>query len=154
LLFSVGDCEFAAMNSKVGRLIVEHEQGGRRRAGYGEALLEDPSARLTGEFGRGFTGTNQRYVRQFYLMFPIRHALRDESSAEGKRSAPVSGPEIRHPAKRMRFEDEDFYVDLVFYNYLLRCFVPIDLEVDSLTNQDIGQMDGYVRMFDARARPA
>jgi predicted nuclease of restriction endonuclease-like (RecB) superfamily len=55
--------------------------------------------------------------------------------------------------KRMRFDDEDFYVDLVFYNYLLRCFVLIDLKVGGLTHQDIGQMDGYVRMFDAQARP-
>jgi predicted nuclease of restriction endonuclease-like (RecB) superfamily len=54
--------------------------------------------------------------------------------------------------KRMRFEDEDFYVDLVFYNYLLRCFVLIDLKVGNLSHQDIGQMDGYVRMFDAQMR--
>ena len=53
----------------------------------------------------------------------------------------------------MRFEDEDFYVDLVFYNYLLRCFVLIDLEIGKLTHQDIGQIDSYVRMFDAHARP-
>jgi len=53
----------------------------------------------------------------------------------------------------MRFEDEDFYVDLVFYNYLLRCFVLIDLKVGKLTHQDIGQMDSCVRMFDAHARP-
>jgi hypothetical protein len=43
-------------------------------------LLENLSARLTAEFGCGFTGTKLRYMRQFYLMFPIRHALRDESS--------------------------------------------------------------------------
>jgi predicted nuclease of restriction endonuclease-like (RecB) superfamily len=55
--------------------------------------------------------------------------------------------------KRMRLEDEDFYVDLVFYNYLLRCFVLIDLKVGQLTHQDIGQMDSYVRMFDAHERP-
>ena len=54
----------------------------------------------------------------------------------------------------MRFEDEDFYVDLVFYNYLLKCFVLIDLKVGKLTHQDIGQMDSYVRVFDAHARPA
>jgi len=53
----------------------------------------------------------------------------------------------------MRFEDDDFYVDLVFYNYLLKCFVLIDLKVGALTHQDIGQMDSYVRMFDAHARP-
>jgi predicted nuclease of restriction endonuclease-like (RecB) superfamily len=55
--------------------------------------------------------------------------------------------------KRMRFDEEDFYVDLVFYNYLLRCFVLVDLKVGKLTHQDIGQMDSYVRMFDAHARP-
>jgi predicted nuclease of restriction endonuclease-like (RecB) superfamily len=55
--------------------------------------------------------------------------------------------------KRMRFEDEDFYVDLVFYNYLLKCFVLIDLKAGKLTHQDIGQMDSYVRVFDAHARP-
>ena len=55
--------------------------------------------------------------------------------------------------KRMRFEENDFYVDLVFYNYLLKCFVLIDLKVGALTHQDVGQMDSYVRMFDAHARP-
>lgn len=54
--------------------------------------------------------------------------------------------------KRMRFGDEDFYVDLVFYNHLLKCFVLIDLKVGALTHQDIGQMDSYVRMFEAHAR--
>ncbi len=277
---------------RVGRLIVEHEQGGRSRAAYGEAILEDLSRRLTSEFGRGFTATNLRYMRQFYLAFPIHHALRDESDPTGKSSearpqstrptnraamslelrpdfdlpdfrselswthyrllmavddatarrwymneaadqqwssrqldrqisvlyydrllasrnkSPVRkeakarlatiAPEefIRDPyvlefldlkdypalresaveqaiidnlqafllelgkgfsfvgrQKRIRFEEEDFYVDLVFYNYLLRCFVLIDLKVGKLTHQDIGQMDGYVRLFDAHARP-
>jgi predicted nuclease of restriction endonuclease-like (RecB) superfamily len=55
--------------------------------------------------------------------------------------------------KRLRFEEEDFYVDLVFYNYLLKCFVLVDLKVGKLTHQDIGQMDSYVRVFDAHARP-
>lgn len=55
--------------------------------------------------------------------------------------------------KRLRFEDEDFHVDLVFYNYLLKCFVLIDLKVGKLTHQDLGQMDSYVRMFDAHVRP-
>jgi len=46
--------------------------------------------------------------------------------------------------KRMRFEDEDFYVDLVFYNYLLKCFVLIDLKAGKLTHQDIGQLERAV----------
>lgn len=269
---------------QVGRLIVEHEQGGRRRAGYGEELLESLSDKLTSEFGRGFTATNLRYMRQFYLAFSIHHALRDELGVRGKRNAPRSESGIHHAArgkspglrqelswthyrlllgvenpaarewymneaadqhwstrqlerqisvlyyerllasrkkapvrkeardklasivpeqfirdpyvleflnlkdypalresaveqgiidnlqafllelgkgfsfvarqKRLRFEEEDFYVDLVFYNYLLRCFVLVDLKVGKLTHQDLGQMDSYVRMFDANARPA
>lgn len=266
----------------VGRLIVQHEQGGRRRVRYGEALLEELSDRLTADFGRGFDATNLRKMRQFYRMFEIRDAARLEltgGTSAGKRGAPrlASGREpIRHvvrdelswshyrlsmqvadpgarewcmheaagqhwstrqldrqvsalyyerllashktgpvrkevgrklaamepehfirdpyvleflnlveyPAlresrveqgiidnlqalllelgkgfafvarqKRIRFEDEDFYVDLVFYNYLLRCFVLIDLKVGALTHQDIGQMDSYVRVFDAHFRP-
>jgi predicted nuclease of restriction endonuclease-like (RecB) superfamily len=281
---------------QIGRLIVEHEQGGARRATYGERLLKDLSRRLTADFGRGFTVTNLGYMRQFFLAFPIHHAvrgelhpvvnrnaLRSELSASRKRAAArrelpiphaaggeslalrpelswthyrlllgVADPAARewymteaasehwstrqlerqisvlyyerllasrkqapvrkeaqdkiaaiepeqfirdpyvlefldlkdYPAlreskveqaiidnlqafllelgkgfsfvarqKRMRFEDEDFYVDLVFYNYLLKCFVLIDLKVGKLTHQDLGQMDSYVRMFDAHARP-
>ncbi len=268
---------------QVGRLIVEHEQGGRKRAAYGEQVLDDLSQRLTADFGKGFTATNLKYMRSFYMAFPIRHALRDESVAAEKmnalrselaihQSARDESPELRpelswthyrlllgvedpqarewylreaseqhwstrqlqrqisvlyyerllasrkkppvrkeaaaklatvepeqfirdpyvlefldlqdYPAlresvveqaiidnlqafllelgkgfsfvarqKRMRFEDEDFYVDLVFYNYVLKCFVLIDLKVGKLTHQDIGQMESYVRMFDAHARP-
>lgn len=49
---------------------------------------------------------------------------------------------------RICTETTDFYIDLVFYNYILKCFVVIDLKTKKLTHQDIGQMDMYVRMFD------
>lgn len=49
---------------------------------------------------------------------------------------------------RISTEATHFYIDLVFYNYLLKCFVIIDLKTTKLTHQDIGQMDMYVRMFD------
>ena len=49
---------------------------------------------------------------------------------------------------RISSETSYFYIDLVFYNYLLKCFVLIDLKTSKLTHQDIGQMDMYVRMFD------
>lgn len=49
---------------------------------------------------------------------------------------------------RISTETSHFYIDLVFYNYLLKCFVLIDLKNEKLTHQDIGQMDMYVRMFD------
>lgn len=53
-------------------------------------------------------------------------------------------------ARQMRIstETKDFYIDLVFYNYLLKCFVLFDLKTGELTHQDIGQMDMYVRMVD------
>lgn len=52
--------------------------------------------------------------------------------------------------KHIRFDEEDFYVDLVFYNFMLKCFLLIDLKIGKLTHQDVGQMDGYVRLFDDR----
>ena len=265
----------------IGHEVVEHEQGGRTRAAYGESVLEELSRRLTSQFGRGFDVRNLRSMRQFYLAFPAgkRYAVRTESSGLAKPAFPraesicaasmprfrpeiswshyrlllsVEDPRARawylneaadqqwstrqldrqvstlyyerllasrddapvrreartklaavaperfirdpyvldflglrdYPAlrestveqatieslqafllelgkgfsfvarqKRLRFEEEDFYVDLVFYNYMLRCFVLVDLKVGKLTHQDIGQMDGYVRLFDAHARP-
>jgi len=50
--------------------------------------------------------------------------------------------------KRMRFEETDLYVDLVFYNCILKCYLLIDLKMGELSYQDVGQMDGYVRMFE------
>ena len=50
--------------------------------------------------------------------------------------------------KRFTFDEEHFYVDLVFYNRLLQCYVLIDLKIDKLTHQDLGQMQMYVNYFD------
>jgi len=50
--------------------------------------------------------------------------------------------------KRMQFDDNYFYIDLVFYNCILKCYLLIDLKIGELKHQDVGQMDSYVRMFD------
>ena len=50
--------------------------------------------------------------------------------------------------QHIRTEKEEYYIDLVFYNYLLKCFVLIDLKTSKVTHQDVGQMDMYVRMYD------
>ncbi len=50
--------------------------------------------------------------------------------------------------KRISTEDQDFYIDLVFYNFKLKCFLLIDLKIGKLVHQDVGQMDTYVRIFD------
>ncbi|MDO8349334.1 MAG: PDDEXK nuclease domain-containing protein [Planctomycetota bacterium] len=278
----------------VGRLIVEHEQRGQHRAGYGEAVIATLAERLTRDLGRGFDERNLWYMRSSFIAFSIRLTLRDESATTKKvnalrselpsskkgdavrlglakqRSGAAESPALRaelswthyrlllgvenaaardwymneaaeqhwstrqlerqisvlyyerllasrrkapvrkeaaaklakvepaqfirdpyvldfldlkdYPAlretaveqaiidnlqsfllelgkgfsfvarqKRLRFEDDDFYLDLVFYNYLLKCFVLIDLKAGKLTHQDIGQMDTYVRVFDAHA---
>lgn len=231
---------------EIGHSIVE-EQGGEERAKYGDALIEGLATKLTADFGKGFGVANLRNMRQFYLSFPIRDALRSELSwthyrrlmrvpnadarmwymnecadshwstrqlerqintmfrerllaskdkktvfAEIQKSAPPRRPEdiIRDPyvleflgfsddaafresdleqalithlqkfllelgrgfafearQKRITFDGRHFYIDLVFYNYLMRCFVLIDLKTDDLTHQDLGQMQMYVNYY-------
>lgn len=233
---------------QVGRYIVEYEQNGVSRAEYGKNTLSMLSEKLKSEFGSGFTITNLKLMRQFYIAFPNGHALRDELSwthyrsllkvknndirlwymeecvrenwstrqldrqintlfyermlasrdketvrKEIKNSAPVSlqpkeiicdpyildfigipqgdhflegdleemlisklqhfllelgkGYSFVARQKRISFDDKHFYIDLVFYNYLARCFVLIDLKTDELTHQDIGQMQMYVNYY-------
>lgn len=236
----------------IGRLIVEEEQKGKERADYGESLMQLLAERLTHEFGKGFTKTNLWYMRQFYLAFPILHALRGELSwthyrlllkvergdalryyqqeaiannwstrqlerqinsfyyerlLSSKNKAPLKA-EAHKPEEQAQPEDlikdpfvleflnvkrdavlqekelenllieklqdfllelgrgfsfvgrqyrisadtDHFYIDLVFYNYALKCFVLIDLKMGRLTHQDIGQMDFYVRYFEDKVR--
>ena len=54
--------------------------------------------------------------------------------------------------QHIQTEKEDYYIDLVFYNYLLKCFVLIDLKSDKISYQDVGQMDMYVKMYDELKR--
>lgn len=231
----------------VGKLIVE-AQDGNERAEYGEELLKNLSKELTKEFGKGFTVTNLRYMRQFYIVFQKHHALRDELSWTHYRLLmKIENEEIRKfylnecieenwstrqlerqinsfyyqrilasqnkqivrneinklekgiqaediikdpfvlefmglndnrdfteievekalmdnlqkfllelgkgfsfvaRQKRITADGDHFYIDLVFYNYILKCFILIDLKVGKLSHQDIGQMDFYVRYFE------
>ena len=54
--------------------------------------------------------------------------------------------------KRITFDGRHFRIDLVFYNYILKCFVLIDLKTEKITHQDVGQMDMYIRMYDELKR--
>ena len=231
----------------IGKSIIE-EQGGNEKAEYGAGLLKELSKQMTHDFGKGFTVTNLKYMRQFYLTFPNGHALRDELSwthyrllmkvengnarefymqeavkagwstrqlerqintffyerllssknkekvaAEIQTSEAAKTPEdiIRDPyvleflglnpnddfyesdleqalithlqkfllelgrgfsfvarQKRITFDGRHFWIDLVFYNYILKCFVLIDLKVGDLTHQDLGQMQMYVHYYE------
>lgn len=232
----------------IGRVIVE-KQGGNDKAEYGTALLKNLSKEMTKEFGKGFTSTNLKYMRQFYLTFPKSHALRDQlswthyrllmrvendnarnfymeeciksnwstrqlerqittlfyerilSSKNKEKVAqeiyklepqPKQAEDIiKDPyvleflglpenidfleknleqalidhlqkfllelgrgfsfvarQKRITFDGRHFYIDLVFYNYILKCFVLIDLKIGDLTHQDLGQMQMYVHYYE------
>ncbi|MBK6727779.1 MAG: DUF1016 family protein [Xanthomonadales bacterium] len=230
---------------RIGRRIVEEEQGGAARAEYGSQLIRHLARALGEELGSGMSVANLRNFRQFYLSFPDaekRYALRSElswthwrlvmrvddpkardyyiqetarqqwtsralqraietRSFERLLQAPESVapampeanpkqllkdpyilefldlPEQPSPSERqledalvvrlrdflmelgrgfsfvgrqfrISTETAHFYIDLVFYNYLIKCFVLIDLKTKKLTHGDIGQMDMYVRMFD------
>ena len=69
---SVIDTFQVMTNFEIGRRIVEHEQKGKKRAAYGAELLKELSARLTEEFGRGFSKANLEYMRRFYLEWQNR----------------------------------------------------------------------------------
>jgi predicted nuclease of restriction endonuclease-like (RecB) superfamily len=230
----------------IGKQIVD-AQAGNERAEYGEYLLKYLAEQMTHDFGKGFTMTNLKYMRQFYNMYPIRHALRDQLAwthyrqimrvedetarnfyideciksnwstrqlerqinthfyerllssqnkeavaTEIQKTAPAPQPRdfIKNPVvlefldlkpspelyekdletaiinhlqsfllemgrgfslvarqKRISFDGRDFYIDLVFYHYILKCFVLIDLKIDDLTHQDLGQIQMYVNYY-------
>ena len=181
--------------------------GKNDRAEYGKKILEYLSEHLTKEFGKGFTVTNLKYMRQFYRAFPIRHTLCDELSwshyrllaSQDKESVKneIGLPEkiepkniVRDPyvleflglegktsfyekdleqaiidhlqkfllelgrgfsfvarQQKITFDGRNFFIDLVFYNYILKCFVIIDLKLGDLTHQDLGQMQMYVNYY-------
>lgn len=237
----------------IGRLIVEHEQKGAKRAEYAKETLKSLSQKLTSEFGRGYSVDNLQRMRTFYLVyekyatpsrispatFPLswshyvflmklqeaerkfyeietvkqnwslrelerqfnsslyeRLALsRDKHRVQelSQKGHIVTTPQdaIKEPyvleflglkedsaysetdletaiinkiehfllelgkgflfvgrQQRFTFDEDHFFVDLVFYNRLLKCFVLIDLKIGKLKHQDIGQMQMYVNYYD------
>lgn len=232
----------------IGKEIVEEEQKGKNRAGYGKKLLENLAKKLTSDFGQGFDESNLRNIRQFYLIYPKCDALRHElswthyrilmrvdnpgarsfyeiecvknnwSSRELERQKgsmlferlalskdkkaihqlAIKGQEIQKyediikdpyileftglspqsklyetkleqalisnlskfllelgrgftfvaRQKRITLDGDHFYIDLVFYNVILKCYVLIDLKVGKLSHQDIGQILMYVNYYD------
>ncbi len=247
-VYRTANTEMLSAYWNVGREIMEEEQKGKERAAYGSALIKGLSIKLTKEYGKGFTETNLKYMRQFYQTFEKSHALRDELSwthyrlllkvekedarefylketitgnwstrqlerqinslyfdrllmskdkkglmldTDKSQETPQPGNIIKDPfvlefldvkesekqtesilesalieklqhfilelgngfsfvgrQYRITADNDHFYIDLVFYNYILKCFLLIDLKTEKLTHQDIGQMDFYVRFFE------
>lgn len=231
----------------IGQAIVEDEQQGEERAGYGEQLVESLAARLKAEGLKGFQARNLWRMRDFYLKFPKVNALRSElswthyrlllkvesdaarefyetetvagnwstrelerqinshffertgASVEKRKmlEAGRASEDKYHPQdfvkdpfvleflnlkdaphltesdieqallnhlqefllefgkgfsfvarqKRITIDGDHFYIDLVFYNRLLRSFVLVDLKIGKLTHQDIGQMQLYTNFY-------
>jgi len=71
-------------NFEIGRRIVEHEQGGKARADYAEATLRELSAKLTAEFGKGYSKSNLEYMRKFYFMYGKTQTLSGQSEERGE----------------------------------------------------------------------
>lgn len=220
---------------QIGKLIVEDEQGGKQKAGYGKALLKNLSKQLTLEFGKGFDERNLNNIRAFFVAFPIWNAVRTELSwthyriisrveneeyrmqymlhsiesnwdtrtlqrnvstqyinrtlelpkeklspqqfikdpyifeflnlpSDTRQSEKTIESELINHVQQFLMElgkgfafvarqqhivtdTSDFFIDLVFYNYFLKCFVLVDLKTDKLSHADIGQIDMYVRMY-------
>ena len=120
------------MNYEIGRRIVKHEQSGKERAAYGKELLKALSGRLTKEFGKGFSLTNLKLMRQFYL-------------ANQKRIGQKASDQTAGGIFTLSWSH---YVGLVFYNRLLRCYALIDLKIGKLSHRNLGQMQMYVNYFD------
>jgi predicted nuclease of restriction endonuclease-like (RecB) superfamily len=232
---------------EIGRVIVEEEQRGQARAGYGQQLVKDLSERLTAEFGKGFDRSNLQFMRVFYMLYPNCDALRRELSwthyrtllkvensdarrfyeneainarwstreldrqvnsllferlalsrdKAGVRKLADRGHEIARPTdlvkdpyvleftglspipslretdleqalieklqqfllelgkgfafmarqQRITLGGKHYFIDLVFFNRLTRCFVLLDLKVGELTHEDLGQMQMYVNYY-------
>lgn len=253
---------------EIGRMIVEDEQHGESRAEYGKEQLKFLSKNFTKKFGKGFSETNLKQMRQFFLSYSICQTVSDESESldaiqqsslinfnlswshylklmrikdPNERSfyeiesyknnwslrelqrqydsalytrlslsknkeeilqLAEKGQIIEKPKdlikdpyileflglsekpdysendleselidklehfllelgngftfvgrqQRITFEEKHFYIDLVFYNRILRCFVLIDLKIGELKHQDIGQMQMYVNYYDREKR--
>mgnify|MGYP002857024890 CR=1 FL=1 len=152
----------------IGYRIVVQEQNGEKRAGYGAKIIENLSKELNREMGSGMSAAHLWNCRQFYITFQskeilytlcrelswshIRLIMRLDTEKERNyyiEQSKKGAWSVRQLERNIKTETQDFYIDLVFYNYILKCFVLVDLKRGSLRHQDIGQMDMYVRMFDS-----
>lgn len=109
-------------------------------------LAENPKDYLRDPYILDFLNLNSRNYQESDLEQGIINRLQQFLLELGKGFAFVERQQ------RIRTNDGDYYIDLVFYNFHLKCFVLIDLKLHKLTHQDVGQMDMYVRMYEEQKR--
>ncbi len=160
------DTERVIMYWNIGKQIVEEEQNGKDRADYGSFIIKKLSEELLSTFGSGFSQRQLETCRQFYFAFPIPHTLRAELNwSQYKLLIRIKDIDKQTyyieescknnwsaRQKRIHLNDDDFFVDLVFYNRLLRCFVVIEIKTHKITHQDIGQLQMYVNYYDRKEK--
>lgn len=136
-------------NWLIGYRISEEELKGNNRADYGIEVIKKLSKELTKEYGKGFDRSNLYRFLSFYKNFPqIVDSLSLQSGMLLSWTHYRTLLQVFDKKARAWYEKEDYYSDLVFYNYILKCFVLIDLKTKKITHQDVGQMDMYVKMYD------
>lgn len=136
-------------NWLIGYRIAEEELKGEGGADYGTEIIKKLSKELKEEYGKGFDARNLYYFLNFYKTFPnILNTACSKSNVLLSWSHYRTLLQVFDKEAREWYEKEDYYIDLVFYNYILKCFVLIDLKTKKITHQDVGQMDMYVRMYD------
>jgi hypothetical protein len=107
----------------IGRLIVEEEQKGKRRAEYGKYLIKELSQRLNQDFGKGFDRSNIWHMRKFYLAFPIIDATRHQflhTHEKSNQSSKSSLRPIRHALRDQSLDQTtDIRSEISFTHYRL-----------------------------------
>jgi predicted nuclease of restriction endonuclease-like (RecB) superfamily len=111
-------------------------------------LAESPKDFLRDPYILDFLNLQDKTYQESTLEQAIIDNLKDFLLELGKGFAFVERQQ------RIHIGDEDFYLDLVFYNFKLKCFLLLDLKLGKLGHQDVGQMDTYVRLYDERVRGA
>ena len=155
---------------QIGRRIVEEEQGGQARAEYGKGLIKNLAKELEPEFGSGFGKRQLDYSKrmpetpQEIIKDPMvleflgleKKAHYYESDLETELINHLqefilelgNGFTFVARQKRILLEDDEFFIDLVFYNRLARRFVIFELKTGEVTHQDLGQLQMYVNYYD------
>ena len=142
-----------ALERQIGNLYYE-----RLLASRNKALVETEAGQQT----QALTETAKDYLREPYILDFLN--LQDKTYQESDLEQAIisnlqqfllelgKGFAFVERQQRIRFDDEDFYIDLVFYNFKLKCFLLVDLKIGKLRHQDIGQMDTYVRLYDEQQK--